>query len=201
MGVTETAPATKLEAINAMLHDITERPVTTLSGQRLDVSRAEDSLDTVLRSVLTEGWWFNRELISLDIDANNYYTIPDNVVHVKKYSGGPTTGTNGAPVLVVRGRRLYDRVNATDVFASGPTIKLTVHRLLEYEDLPQSARDYVYAVASIRYQSRELGSKHIDQDLQRQALVARATLVDEDLAFDATDQTWTPHFFTMMHNR
>ena len=97
--------------------------------------------------------------------------------------------------------RLYDTVNATDTFAGGTTIKLKVHRLLEFEEMPSSAREYCYAAASIRFQSRSLGSNAVDQDLKEQARTALALLNEEDIDAQNLDATFSDHFITMMHNR
>ena len=195
-------PMTELEAVNLMLYDVGSRPTNTLtSPTRLDVIRAQATLDAMVRSVAQRGYWFNTEIISVSVNGSNKYPIPTSVVHVEVLSGGPTSGTNGAPFMVARSGFLYDTVNATDTFAGGTTIKLKVHRLLEFEEMPSSAREYCYAAASIRFQSRSLGSNAVDQDLKEQARTALALLNEEDIDAQNLDATFSDHFITMMHNR
>jgi hypothetical protein len=198
-----TAPLTKLEAINAMLHDLGERPVNSLAGtSRLDVTRAIDSLEHVSRALQTMGWWFNQEIVQLTVDGSGNYNIPDDWTHVEVLSGGPTSGDlDEIPKLTVRGRVLFDVNNSTDVFTGADTLKLKIHRLLEYTDLPTNVREYVYASASIRNQSRTIGSASVDADLREQARVSLAAMKEEDIDFENLDQTLAPHAVRLMHNR
>lgn len=197
----ETAPVTKIEAVNRMLHDLGDRPVNTLNDPtRLDVVRAINSIDQTSKMFQIQGWWFNTEQIRLTVDVNGFYNVPDNVAHVKKINGGPTTGVDGPPALVVRGRKLYDVNNATDVFIGAPHVLLKIHRLLEFEDLPQSVREYIYAAGAIRFQSRALGSDNVDQDLKLQASSAFAIIHEENISAEALDTTFSPSFITLMHD-
>lgn len=195
-------PMTKLEAVNAILRDAGARTTSSLtSPTRKDVIDAEDILDQVSRSVQLEGHWFNTEIISVSIDGSSQYVIAAAITHVERISGGPTNGTNGAPFLVLRSGLLYDTVNATNTFPAAAAVKLKVHRLLSYEALPSSAREYIYAAASIRNQSQMFGSRSIDQDLREQAKTARALIAEEDLDAIQFDSKLSNHFITMMHRR
>ena len=195
-------PMTKLEAVNLMLDDIGSRPTTSLSAPtRRDVVRAVSAIDAVTRSVQQKGYWFNTEIISVSINGSNQYAVPTNVHHVEVLSGGPTTGANGTPFLVVRNALLYDVVNGTNTFAGGADVKLVVQRYIDFEELPNSAREYIYAAASIRNQSRALGSNSIDEDLKEQARQALALLNEEDLDAQNFDTTYSLHFIDMMHRR
>lgn len=197
-------PPTALEAVNMMLHDIGERPVNTLDNiARLDVTRALNSLEGVSRMTQANGWWFNRENVTLQINGDGQYIVPDDIVHAEVLSGGPVAGADDYDVeLVQRGNKLYDRANATDVFAAGSeNVVLRCSRLLEFGDLPENAREYIYCAASIRFQSRTLGSAAVDADLRAQAEVALANLKEEDLDYENIEQTTTPHFFGLMYNR
>ena len=197
----EAIPTTKLEAVNAMLHDIGDRPVSSITNStRLDVVRAINSLEQVSRQMQLMGWWFGRETVTVAIDGNNRFTIPDSYANVEVVKDDPS-GATYTPHLVVRGRVLYDRENATDEFPLASPVTLRVTRLLEYEDLPQTAREYVYAAASVRNQSRSIGSNAVDGDLRAQAASAYASLQSEDFDNENYDQTYSPSFVTMMHNR
>lgn len=197
-------PATELEAVNSMLFDINERPVNTLENQsRLDVLRAIDSLRTASRQTQSTGWWFNTENVTIALDSNDQYTLETDIVHAEVLDGGPATPTDGyVPELVQRGSVLYDRANATDEFAAtSEDVVLRCVRLLEFADLPATAREYVYCVASIRFQSRTLGSAAVDADLREQAMVALTSLREEDVDHENIDMTVAPHFFNLMYNR
>lgn len=197
-----TLAMTELEAVNAILYDAGLRPTTTLTAPtRSDVIRAQASLDFMVRSILQRGYWFNTEIITLSINGSNQYPVPVSAIHVEVLSGGPTTGTNGKPFLVVRGSVLYDVVNATSTFVGGPDVKLKIQRTMDFEELPSSAREYCYAAASVRFQSRALGSNSVDTDLKEQAQSALALLNEEDIDAENFDTTYSSHFIDMMHNR
>lgn len=196
-------PLTQLDAVNLMLADIGDRPVNSLAGnQRLDVTRAIDTLDSVVRQLCTLGWWFNEELVETTIDGSGHYNVAEDWTKVEYVSGGPTSGTRGAPQYTVRGRKLYDVVNATDTFDAGSSsIRLTVARLIAFEDLPQAAREYAYASASVTMQSRTLGSRQVDGDLRLRAAQALATLKTEEVDVRVEDTTFSPRFIGLMHRR
>jgi hypothetical protein len=196
-------PLTQLDAVNLMLADIGDRPVNSLTGtQRLDVTRAIDTLDSVVRQLCTLGWFFNEELVETSIDGSGHYNVAEDWSKIEYVSGGPTSGTRGAPQYAVRGRKLYDVVNATDTFDAGsPSIRLTIARLLSFEDLPQAAREYAYAAASVTMQSRTLGSRQVDGDLRLRAAQALATLKTEEVDVRVEDTTFSPRFIGLMHRR
>lgn len=193
-------PMTKLEAVNALLEDLGDRPVNTLTGvTRLDVARAERTLDKISRDVQEKGWWFNTQRVRLVPNGSDQYVIPDEYVHVEWEKDGPTTGQyNETPNLVVRNGVLFDTANNTDVFTGAGQIQLIVHVLLPYESLPSTAKSYVYASASVRNQSRALGSRNVDNELREQARVAYAQLLQEDVDNENINLTTAPRFVTMM---
>ncbi len=196
------APMTKLEAVNAMLADLGDRPVASLSGSlRLDVTNAITTLDAISRRLQLRGWWFNTDRRSISINGANKYVVPTDVGHLEVISGGPTTGTVGTPHLVVRAGFLFDRVNGTNEFPSAAAVKVVVHTLLDYADLPATAREYIYAAASARLQSQMLGSTELLRDLTVQAGAALALLHEEDIDNENEDATYSPHFIRMMHLR
>lgn len=195
---------TELAAINAMLHDVGERPVNTLEDQaRLDVVRAIDSLRRASRMTQETGWWFNTEEITITLDTNYQYPIDTDIARLEWVEGGPAAPADGnEPELVQRGGFVYDRANARNVFAStDEDLVVSVVRLLDFEDLPPTVREYVYCVASIRFQSRTLGSTAVDADLREQANIALISMREEQVDWENCDQTFSPHFINLMYNR
>jgi hypothetical protein len=202
--VAAPVPLTDLDAVNAMLHDIGERPVNTLSGSgRLDVTRAINALDIVNRSTQQRGWWFNTENLTIVIDSNGQYNVPNDIVHAEVLEGGPVATADQFDFrLVQRGAFLYDRSNGINIFdTTSEDVVLVCVRLIDYVDLPSTAREYIYCAASIRFQSRTLGSTAVDADLREQARTALTNLQEEDLDFESIAQPKTPYFFNLMYNR
>jgi len=186
-----------------MLLDISERPVSSISGSsRFDVVQALNSLDLTIVQFLATGWWFNQEQQRVTPNGSGQYIVPPDATSVDVVSGGPTQGDDGAPVLVVRGGFLYDTQNSTDVFNStDPYVLLSLHRLIDFADMPHSAREYTYAAATVINQERVLGSKNVDAKLVRRANAAFAIVHKEHLKFKKSNQQFSPEFFDMMHNR
>ena len=196
------APMSKLDAVNLMLADLGDRPVNNLNDvNRLDVNLAVQALEATARAILALGWWWNTEETEVVADNNGHYNLPADWTSVKFLSGGPTSGERGVPSFVARGRRLFDVTNSTENFPGGPEVTVRFARLLEFEQLPASAREYVYATASVRNQVRALGSAQVDPDLRQQAAFALALLRNEEVENSVEDLTLSPRFIDLMHRR
>ena len=197
-----SAPLTKLEAVNAILFDIGDRPVNTLTGTtRLDVVRAVESLDHVTRALLGQGWWFNRETTVLSLDGDDKFPVPTDYADVEAIEDIPDAGDHGDTFLLVRGRFLFDVTSSRDIFPGAGPVTVTFSRLLEYEQLPVTAREYCYAAASVRNQSRSIGSSAVDADLRSQAATAFTSMHAENIDAQNIDQTFSPTMITMFHRR
>ncbi len=156
MGLTRTA---RLDAVNTMLSVIGEAPVNTLdaSSQTTDVAMAKSMLDEVSREVQANGWHFNREYeVSLSPDSSNNILIPTNAARVDVE---PADSRNKD--YVQRGDKLYNKTDATYTITDAK--KCTIIYLLDWEDLPQAARQYIMIRAARKFQDRVVGSgKHHD---------------------------------------
>lgn len=149
-------PTSKVEAVNAMLDNIGERPVTSLEGSgRLDVSRAESVLDRTIKKLLKRGWWFNtEEEISLVPDGTGTYNVPDHILDVE-ITEGPDDAN-----FVVRGSVLYDtKSQADDGFTETLTVTYIVS--MDFEELPAPARDYVTSRAAVTFAAGRVGAADV----------------------------------------
>ena len=164
------ANTTKLEAINTMMSAIGEAPVNTLdaSSQTQDVIMAKSILDEVSREVQSAGWHFNREYeVSLSPNTSNEILLSENVARVDVEPANANTTQ-----YIQRGQKIYNKTDKT--FTISDALKCTVIYLLEWTDLPQSARQYIMIRAARKFQDRVVGSgKHHDfnQMDEYQALV------------------------------
>ena len=135
-------PTTETEAVNALLRAVGIAPVGSLSSTNLDVVDAIQTLSTVNRSVQGKGWYFNtrfnREYLR---DTMGEIELPANVLEVKM--GANSAGATGS--IIVRDGKLYDLDNDTSVLTTN--YYLDIIELLEFEQLPQAARDYIVARA------------------------------------------------------
>lgn len=198
-----TAPMTKLEAVNEMLYDIGERPVSSLtSPSRLDVVRAVATLERVSKSVQSNGWWFNREELTLTPNGSGEYPIASDIIRVDRKDQGVEmrnpTGANRT--YVVRGSVLYDTINQQSTGFTGDLTVLAV-RLVDFEDLPATARDYIYAEASRLNLLRAIGATDLGRQLAEQAATALANLRSEDIDAEDYRSTQSMRHINLIHNR
>lgn len=173
-----TAPiATReIDAVNTLLSIVGELPVTTLEGPlNADALLARRTLQDTLIEFQNEGWWFNTE--------DNFLLVPDsqgeiNVAEsVRNVDIDPRDSFDVDVVL--RGRKLYDRKNHTYKFTRPLKVKLT--HALAFDDLPQSAKNYVIAWAALRYQVKVLGVTDMHTALSQDYVQARTTFINEDI--------------------
>lgn len=165
---------TELEAVNAMLATIGEAPVNTLDNSGLiDVAQARATLAEVSRKVQAGDWHFNREdNYTLTPDYNGIIQVPFGVLKID------TVGDSEHIDITVRGNKIYNRQEHTFVFTSAIKVDMTV--LLEWEELPEPARQYIVARASREFQRRVVGSGQLDQFTADDELRLLVSLQDFD---------------------
>ena len=131
----------KLDAVNAMLEAVWVKPISTLEVSGVaSVAMAKRVLDKASAAIQSRGWHFNTDRnLTLSPDSEGFLQLPTNTLRVD-------SDTNSADVDVTqRGFRLYDRENHTFVFTKSVEVELV--SLLEFEDLPQVARQYIAVFA------------------------------------------------------
>lgn len=167
MALTKT---TKLQAINTMLSTVGEPPINSLNAQRADSLIAQNILDEVSREVLTYGWQFNTdEDVELAPESTTgFIYISDKIVRVdmdRSYSEYD---------IVVRGNRLYNR--KTNSYAFSEPIKVIQIYLMEFEEMPETAKRYITIRASRIFQDRMVGSEKHNAFTIRDEVAALAAM-------------------------
>jgi len=152
---------TKLEAVNVMLSSIGEAAVNSLSSGLLDAETAETILGNVTRSVQTAGWSFNEEVdYTLSPDSDGILNLPANCLRVDlAKSESKYRNTNFD--YVQRGTKLYDKINHT--YAINETVKVDMIIILDFDELPESARRFVSIRAARIFQERVVGSETLSR--------------------------------------
>lgn len=171
---------TELSAVNAMLAVIGEAPLSTLDGNTLhvDAVSARQTLQNTSRSVQTEGWYFNTERnYPLTPDRSGFITLPPNVVSVDI----EPLHSKGHVDVIVRGNRLYDLENHTFVFDPNESYRATVLLLLPFDELPETAKDYIQIRAARRFQAEAVGSETLSKFTQQDEYAALAALKREQI--------------------
>ena len=170
-------PATTLlEAINTLLAAIGSSPVTnTDTPQNADAIIAKNNINRALRDIQTEKWYFNSESdYPLTPDVNGTIHTPNNIINID-FTGRHGEGNR----FVIRGKKLYDRLNHT--FKIDEQLEADVVLCLEYDEIPESAAQYVIARAARRYQEEMLGDPSLRTWTKQDEDTARGNLLDEDL--------------------
>jgi len=162
---------TKLEAINAMLAAIGQAPVNTLTGSgSLDTSVAIQTLDRVNREVQSRGYHWNTD--------KAYTLTPDGTTGKITALGTmlqvDTVGNSINVDIIKRGAFFWDRINHTFVFTA--PIKADIVWLLDFEDIPEAARVYIYTRAGRLFADGRVGSQTIDSFTRADEAVAKAML-------------------------
>ena len=164
--------ATKLQAVNTIISNIGQAPVTNLESGNPLVEMAEQILDEITIAVLAEGWEYNMERgYPFTPDSNNQILIPDNVLSLDTKPGDGTQ-------TVIRNGKLYDRVKHTYTFTGEQ--KLDVTWLFDFEELPEAFKNYITIRAANVFAGRSVGSSEAVQFGQREETIARATLLEYD---------------------
>ena len=164
--------ATKLQAVNTIISNIGQAPVTNLESGNPLVEMAEQIFDEITISVLAEGWEFNMERgYPFTPNGDNQILIPDNVLSLDSKPGdGMQT--------VIRNGKLYDRVKHSYEFTVEQ--KLDVTWLFDFLELPEAFKNYITIRAANVFAGRSVGSSEAVQFGQREETIARATLLEYD---------------------
>ena len=195
------ARTTFLEAVNRVLQMMGEAPVNSLDGQFGLAQQAQDMLNDISRKVQVDGWSFNT-----DYERD---MLPDAVT--QEVAVGPNVSRvvvdpYNYPSLdvVQRGAKLYDRRSKTYQFTDG--FKADVTYFLEWEELPEHARQYITIKAGRHLQEAILGSADLSKINITAEAEARALFMEEEGAVSQTNMlrgnpNHTGVFMTYMPSR
>lgn len=168
-----TTKATKLQAVNTIISNIGQAPVTTLETGNPLVEMAEQILDEISRSVQAEGWVFNTEynFPFIPDPTTKTITVPDNVLSID------TKPTSGDPI-VIRSGQIYNR--RTHSFLFEKNVELDVVWLLGFLDLPEAIKNYITIRAANVFAGRSVGSVEAVRFGEREEILARAAALEYD---------------------
>ena len=168
-------PINELQAVNMLLSAIGEAAVSSLeTATTVDVTQAKNLLSNINREVQQKGWHFNTEwdvVLSLDSDSR----IPLGISILSIYS--PTKLTT------IRGREgssfLYDLDNNTFTWGASVNDAVTI-TLLDFEDIPQTARQYITSKAARIFQEEIIGQISAESINRQEEVEAYADLMDDE---------------------
>ena len=166
------AKATKLAAVNTIISNIGQAPVTTLETGNPLVEMAEQILAEISRSVQSEGWVFNTEFhYPFGRDGNKFIRIPTNVLALD-------TAKHHKNRATIRNNQLYDKVNHTFVWDTD--MELDVIWLFSFEELPEAFKNYITIRSANVFAGRSIGSTEAVKFGEREEIFARASALEHD---------------------
>lgn len=174
------AGMTKLQAVNLMLSNIGESPVSTLTGAEGDVfvATAITILDETTRAVLNDRWEFNFDTdYLLSPDGSGNILITDDMLAVD------TSARSSAVDVAVRAGKLYNKTDQTFVFTDALYCDVTWE--FAFADCPQYIRQYMAVRAARVFARRMLGDTTgaqltVDDEREARAHAKRAELKNSD---------------------
>lgn len=195
------SPTTELEAVNIMLSSIGETPVNSLREATHDVSVAYNTLAESSKAIQLDGYQWNTE--------DDYPLVPNAEGRIELHPSIIRVAFREPDdrELVLRGNKVYDRVNHTYIFEEGTRLLVTATFLLPFDDLPEAARRYITIRAARIFQERVVGSPVITKFQELDEARARTVMMLEERRQDRPNMmtgtlapigTWRPHV-TMRH--
>lgn len=147
-----------LDVVNDMLGLLGERRVNDLNEPHPMIPDALAKLDTASAYVQADMWWFNVEYPTLIPQAGTgEILVPNDTASCDSLTQYPR--------LAVRGNRLYNLDDVTDVFEN--PIRVRLHRIIPFDDAPVLARAHIAARAKLDFQ------KDYDGDSMKAQILAR----------------------------
>ena len=170
-----TVPVNELEAVNMLLAAVGEAAVSSLeTATTVDVTQAKNLLSNINREVQQKGWHFNTEWdVVLSLDSSNRIPLGTTVLSI--YSPSKLTtirGREGSPFL-------YDLSNNTFTWTASINDAVTI-TLLDFEDIPQTARQYITTKAARIFQEEIVGQVSAEAVNRQEEVEAYADLLDDE---------------------
>ena len=163
---------TKLSAVNRILSNVGQSPVTVLDSGNPLVEMAELILDEVTSAIQSEGWVFNTEYCYPFLpDSNGEIVIPDEILALDSKATADS-------FLVQRRGKLYDKAAHSYQFSGKQ--ELDVVWLVDFTDMPEAFREYATIRAANVFAGRSVGSQEAVAFGQREEVMARATCLEYD---------------------
>jgi len=177
-----TKKATRLAAVNTIIANIGQAPITGLETGNPLVEMAEQTLDEITRAVLAEAWHHNTEVgYPFMPDTDECIEVPDNVLAIDSVPGDGRQ-------LTIRDGKVYDRIAHSYKFTG--VQELSVTWLFDFTELPEAFKNYITIRSANVFAGRSIGSEEAVTFGQREEVIARATLLE----FDTQQGNYT--FFT-----
>lgn len=151
----------KLGLVNMCLLAIGEKPLpegTLLEELQAgtDGAIAKDIVPQVLQEVCSRGWFFNTDYNYKFIpDSNGYIVAPPNLLRIDV---GRTVNRQN---VIIKNNKFYDRTTQSYIFSE--PVYADAYWLVDYEDLPVAAYEYIGLRSARKFQQTVIGSTSLAQ--------------------------------------
>lgn len=164
-------PSTQLSAVNVILSTIGETPINSLLGSLpLSASVALNALNEQVNAVQLDGFWYNQDTnVTLAADANGNVFLPPNTAKIeinrRRYAGKELVNRPQYNASGNTTNQLYDRRNQTYNLSSipGGVIADRIVYILDWSQLPESAKRYMTIRAARVFADRWVGAETVHQ--------------------------------------
>lgn len=177
-------PTTELEAVNMMLSSIGESPIASLNDGFVDAELARDLLAQKSKEIQLQGWAFNT--------LYEYTLVPDNDGYINLPANTLKVIVPGYRKYTQRGSKMYDNEAHTDVFTENLCLTLVLG--LDFDDLSESLRQYLYIAAGRQFMDRMTAEPGLHSIAKEDELRAKANFWNEQAdeeQFNIVDQSVT----------
>ena len=165
-----THKLTKLSAVNIILSNVGQSPITSLDSANPLSALAEQILDEVSHAFQSEGWAFNTEQdYPFTPDSNKNISIPSNILSLDMLETAPFE-------TVIRNGKLYDKRKHTFDFEE--TVYLKVVWYFDFVELPEVCKQYIAVRAANLFANRAVGSVEVVKYSEREEILARAAVME-----------------------
>lgn len=133
-----------IDAINEMIGYVGESPVDSADPDYTSHPLYESALRILTatgRTIQSKGWWFNTRPTTLT-PVSGTVTIPATTIAV-------AVQPLYREQYTIRDGKLYDLTNGS--FTIATPLKAAIRELVPFEDLPESAADYIKEQAAVRF--------------------------------------------------
>jgi hypothetical protein len=179
---------TELEAVNQILSSIGESPVNSIENPtNVDVINAVKFLERVSRKFQSRGWIFN---------TNNSYTLNPDIYTSKITWNSLIIRLTGSKIYNKRGSYVYDFQNQTDIFTAPIVVQAVL--LVDFEDLPETAKAYITARAALEFQAKYQGDDTVTQSLSGEVQEAWAHFQEYLLDVERPNMLQRPDVFGIL---
>lgn len=192
--------STELSTVNLLLRVIGEQPVQSIDPvESADAESARDTLQEWSRAVQAKGWHWNREdAYPLSPNSDGEILLPSNCSYVGR-AYWDALGSSPCK-FSERGRKLYNREKRTLKWTQDVYVDMILQ--LEWEEIPEYARQAIAYKAAHDFQMRELTSTAVARITEQDVSSAFATLEQrEDEAEPSNSITGNKHVQNSLNGR